>query len=93
MSSSSELEIDLHMGHMLTSWSGHLASCQSNFDLRTTGRPNKTAWLEIVKKQTPIIKKITEPKINFIIFWDFFLPVSQSGGKNSKVLFSLFLAL
>ena len=36
MSSSSEKEIDLHMSHMSTSWSGHLDSCQSNSDLRTS---------------------------------------------------------
>ena len=29
-------EIDLHMGHMLTSLSVHLASCQSHSDLRTS---------------------------------------------------------
>ena len=34
MSSSSEQEIDLHMGHRLTFWSGHSASCQSHSDLR-----------------------------------------------------------
>ena len=36
MSSSSEPEKDLHMGHGSTFWSGHLASCQSNSDLRTS---------------------------------------------------------
>ena len=36
MSSSYEEEIDLNMGHMLTSLSGHLASCQSHSDLRTS---------------------------------------------------------
>ena len=35
------------------------------------GRPNKTAWLEILKKQTPIIKRITEPKISYIILWKY----------------------
>ena len=34
--SSSEQEIDLHMGHMSTSWSEHLASCQFPSDLRTS---------------------------------------------------------
>ena len=36
MYSSSEPEIDLHMGHMSTSWSGHLTSCQTSSDLRTS---------------------------------------------------------
>ena len=36
MSPSSEHEIDLHIGHMLTYWIGHLASCQSHSDLRTS---------------------------------------------------------
>ena len=36
MLSSSEEEIDLHMGHMLTSLSGHLAICQSHSDLHTS---------------------------------------------------------
>ena len=36
MSSSYEEEIDLDMGHMLTSLSGHLASCQSPSDLPTS---------------------------------------------------------
>ena len=35
MSSSSEKEIDLHMGHMSTLWRGHLPSCQSTSDLHT----------------------------------------------------------
>ena len=29
-------EIDLHIGHISTSWRRHLASCQSNSDLRTS---------------------------------------------------------
>ena len=33
-----EQEIDLHLGHMLTSWSRHLASCQSHSDLRTSNK-------------------------------------------------------
>ena len=36
MSSSSEEDIGLHMGHVLTFLSGHLASCQSHSDLRTS---------------------------------------------------------
>ena len=36
MYSSSEPEIDLHMGHMSSSWSGHLTSCQTSSDLRTS---------------------------------------------------------
>ena len=31
-----EQEMDLHMGHMSTSLSGDLASCQSPSDLRTS---------------------------------------------------------
>ena len=34
--SSSKQEIDLHIGHMSTSWSGHLASYQSYSDLCTS---------------------------------------------------------
>ena len=34
--SSSEKEIDLRMGHMSTSWSEHLASCQSPSDLHAS---------------------------------------------------------
>ena len=36
MSSSSEKEIDFHMGHMSTFWSGDLVSCQSPSDPRTS---------------------------------------------------------
>ena len=36
MSSSSEQDLDLCMSQMSTLWSGHLASCQSNSDLRTS---------------------------------------------------------
>ena len=39
---------------------------------RRTGRPNKTACSEILKKQTPIIKRITGPKISYIILWEYF---------------------
>ena len=31
-----EQDIDLHMCHMSTSWSGDLTSCQSNSDLRSS---------------------------------------------------------
>ena len=36
MSSSSEQDLDLCMGHISTLWSGHIDGCQFNSDLRTS---------------------------------------------------------
>ena len=43
-------EIDLHMGHMSTFWSGYLASCQSHSVLRTINISNANQIKLIINK-------------------------------------------
>ena len=62
MLSSSEKEIDLNMGHMLTFLSGHLASCQSPSDLRTI----VTCFMQ-TKLKWWLIKR-NNNEIDFLIF-------------------------
>ena len=69
------------------------SSSQNLIDMMAhTERPNKTAWLEILKKQTPIIKKFTEPKKSFIMFWEFFYLYKNVSPKMGKIFPKYYIA-
>ena len=52
----------------------------------------KTAEIEILKKQIPIVKRITEPKISYMILWEYFCLYKNVSLKMEKIYPKYYMA-